>query len=460
MFIYYFVKLLAQIALRIFFKKYQVEGLNKLKAVKPPMIVVGNHPNTFMDPVIVATLIKQQVGFVGNASVFNKYSLPILNYFKVIPIYRKKDMSNQVLSQSVLNNVTFKRCYEFLEKKGTLLLFPEGTSEIERRLREIKTGTARIALGVEYQNNFEIGLKILPIGINYSDPTRFRSEVFVNVGEPILVSDFKTEYDPERFDAVEALTNRIEQQLRELTIVTEDEEEDVLVKNIEILYKNQLFESLNLSSSEKKNEFLLIGQIIQAIRFFEANQPAFFSQIRTQMSEYTKGLNQLKLSDEVVGHSQKESIASQFIITALIALLGLPFYLFGLVNNYLPYALPLRISNAITSDISYKGPILMTAGIFTFLGFYGVQMWVVQHFFQNIWLTLMYAIVSALCGFFALWYWNKVKKLRELWQTNRLFLKHPKEIVHLLEQRKELFVLLEAAKREFIVSPQTIKKFI
>ncbi len=226
MLLYAFLKFILRVSLRIFFRQFQIEGGEKLRKAKGPLILAANHPNTFMDPLIVATLVRQRVAFIANGSIFNRFTRPIFKYFHVIPVYRKKDTSDVPLSPAELNKKTFQRCYDYLEANGTILIFPEGTSEIERRLREIKTGTARIALGAEADNEFQLGIQILPIGLNYSDPTHFRTEVFVNVGQPILLTDFKEKYNPDSFEAVETLTQLIEQRLAETVIVTEDDEED------------------------------------------------------------------------------------------------------------------------------------------------------------------------------------------------------------------------------------------
>ncbi len=164
MLFYSLLKFVFTVTLRLFFRRFQVHGLEKLRKTKGPLILAVNHPNTFMDPLIVATLMPQRVAFIANGGIFNRLTRPIFKYFHVIPVYRKKDSSDVPLSPAELNKMTFQRCYDYLKAKGTILIFPEGTSEIERRLRELKTGTARIALGAEYENDFQLGLQILPIG--------------------------------------------------------------------------------------------------------------------------------------------------------------------------------------------------------------------------------------------------------------------------------------------------------
>ena len=450
--LYAFFKILITIALRVFFRKYQVQGREKLNEVKGPLIVVSNHPNTLIDPLIVATLMPQRVAFVANGSIFNRFTRPIFRYFNVIPVYRKKDLgdANNPVSQTELNKATFKNCYEHLAKNGTILLFPEGTSELERRLRDIKTGTARIALGAEHEKGFELDVKILPIGLNYSDQTRFWSEVFINVGEPILLSDFKQKYNPESFDTVEELTDLIAKKLAELSIVTEDEEEDSLVKNIEILYKNQLFEELHLPESEKKYEFSIIKEIIEAVRYFEKNQPELFTKLQTSINGYLGNIQELGLSDEVFYQTSKRSISTQFWQTVFVLVVGSPIYLYGLVNNYLPYILPSKLVRFISTDISYRGSILLTTGIVTFLGFYGLQIWAVHHFFGQAWLTFLYAMSLPLSGYFVLWYWRHAQQFGYLQRTRRIFATNYDQIKTLLQERTAIFEMLERLKEMYL----------
>ncbi|RDB05523.1 lysophospholipid acyltransferase family protein [Runella aurantiaca] len=448
MLFYSLLKFVFTVTLRLFFRRFQVHGLEKLRKAKGPLILAVNHPNTFMDPLIVATLMPQRVAFIANGGIFNRLTRPVFKYFHVIPVYRKKDTSDVPLSPAELNKMTFQRCYDYLKAKGTILIFPEGTSEIERRLRELKTGTARIALGAEYENNFQLGLQILPIGLNYSDPTRFRSDVFINVGNPIALAGFKEKYNSESFETVEELTDLIQQRMAETVIITEDEEEDTLVKQVEILYKNQLFEELVLDSKAQKDEFDLIKQIVTAVRYFEQHRPALFKSMQVKMSNYLDTLHKLRLSDEIF--TQTQHLSRHLRSTVSLLILGLPVYLFGLFFNYLPYILPSKITPLISKDISYRAPLMMTLGIFTFPLFYGLQLWIFQAIFQLPWLTIGLAICLPLSGFFVLWYWGRVTRLSHVWHAIRLFRRKPTLMQTLSSERTAIFQSLNEAKELYL----------
>ena len=432
----------------MFFRRFQVDGLDKLNRTKDPLILAVNHPNTFMDPLIVATIVRQRVAFIANGSIFNRFTRPIFSYFHVIPVYRKKDTADSTLSPAELNKRTFQRCYDYLEAKGTIMIFPEGTSEIERRLREIKTGTARIALGAEAENQFELGIQIVPIGLNYSDPTHFRSEVFINIGAPIQVSDFKESYHPDSFEAVENLTELIQQRLTETVIITEDAEEDSLVLQVEKLYKNQLFDDLQLNRKVKKHEFGLIKQLITAIRYFETHHPEQLKLLQIRMTNYLDSLKKLRLSDRIF--TQTKRLYGRIGSALLSLLFGFPFYVLGLVTNYIPYILPSKIARLISSDISYRAPIMMTVGIVFFPIFYGVEIYLAHLLLKNNWLTLVFAVSLPFLGYFVLWYWDRLARLSQLWQALRLFRQKPSLMESLSTERAKIFKALEEAKRLYL----------
>jgi hypothetical protein len=330
------------------------------------------------------------------------------------------------------------------------MIFPEGTSEIERRLRELKTGTARIALGAEYEHDFLLNTRIIPVGLNYSDPTHFRTDVFVNIGEPLAVKDWKDTFSPDNFEAVESLTAALETQLSELVIITEDDEEDSVVRNVEVLYKNQLFEDLALNPHDPKEEFGLIKQMVEAVRYFEQKRPDLFKKVQVSMTNYVENLQKLGLTDQVLLESKQ--LLAHFTGTLVRLLLGLPLYLFGLLTNYLPYKLPSKIAGWISTDISYRAPTMMSVGVVVFPVFYGVQVWAVHHWIGQPWLTALYALWLPLSGFFVLHYWDLAQRLARVWQSLRLFQKKPSLMNSLQQERRAIFQALENAKEEYLRS--------
>ncbi|MDX2305206.1 MAG: 1-acyl-sn-glycerol-3-phosphate acyltransferase [Microscillaceae bacterium] len=446
--LYPILKLIAHIALKVFFKSLKI----KHKALIPqrgPLIVVANHPNTFMDPILIAALLRPQVYFIANSSVF---ATPFLKWLfrqlHMIPIQRKTD------KVKIDNKEIFQKCYDFLAGGGTLLIFPEGTSIRARRLQELKSGTARIALGAESQNDFQLGLKIVTLGLNYSKPESFRSEVFVNVDEPIVVKDFQEAYETDSFAAANQLTEVMREKLEKHIIITHTEEEDRLTKQIETVYKSKLNEEIQLSDEPKEQDFLMTKGIVDAVQHFQEQDPQRIQRFSPKIERYLRNLDRLNLSDEVFARkSPQNGIFRASLQTAFYFVLGFPLFLYGLINNYIPYIIPSKVASKVvqwSKAEEYTAPVMMITGIFSFSFFYIVQLIAVQWIFQNWWLTLFYFISLPISGFFALFYANYLHDTQDKWRLFALFYKRTDLVATLVQQRKEIIRELEKAKEDYL----------
>jgi 1-acyl-sn-glycerol-3-phosphate acyltransferase len=101
------------------------------------------------------------------------------------PVYRFRDgFSTLRKNDEVIDN-----CAQLLSRGEAIVIFGEGNHDEHWRLRPLQKGFARIALTAEEKNNWTLGVKIVPVGIQYDSHSEFRSRVLVNFGEAILVKD-------------------------------------------------------------------------------------------------------------------------------------------------------------------------------------------------------------------------------------------------------------------------------
>lgn len=442
--LYYFLRFWVRLALRVFYKKIQVRNAHLLKTPSP-LIVVSNHPNTLMDPLIVASLFPQPLFFLANASLFRgKWKKKLFDILGLIPIYRKQDVRK--VNEKPDNKAIFAKCYEYLAKGASILIFPEGTSFVERRLREIKTGTARIALGAEAEHNFDLGLSIVSLGINYSHPTNFRSEVFVSIGEPIHAKDFAELFGQKEGEAVDKMTDKIRETLENNMIITQDQEEDQTVSQLEHIYQPYVAQQLGLSERNLEEKFDLTRKLIEALRFFEANENAKTQTLKEKLKEYTTDLAKSGLRDNLLANSQKTNPLF-LALGAFFLLLGFPFFLYGLLNNYIPYKLPFQIAKRTTSEIEFWAAIMMLSGSILFIIFYTLQIGLFYYFSEPV-PTFLYALSLPLSGFFALFYVKKAKnwfdhnRLRKAWRNK------PNLVQNLVRIRQEILDELESFRNK------------
>lgn len=440
--LYRFLKLLMQGTTRVFFRSITVKNPEAIPA-KGPLIILANHPGTFMDPIVIASIIDREVFFLGKGELFRgafaKWLLPKLN---IIPVYRKQD-DPSLMSK---NEDTFRKCFEHLEKGGAVLIFPEGVSITERKLKPVKTGAARIALGAEARNEFRLGVKIVNIGLNYADQHKFNRDLFINIHEPVSVSAYAGAYSRDHFKAAEAITEEIRRQLESVVISVRDERTDALVKDVETLYRHQLKRERGIRGKDTATEFEITQNIVKAVEYQAEHHPDFVESMRERINLYFAQLRRFNIGDEDLSRSHSSFFRSN-MQAFLFLLLGLPVYLYGLINNYIPFELPALLSKN-TKD--FRGAIGMVLGMFCFIIFYTLQISLVQHFFHLPLLTVLYALSLPLSGFFAYYYWHTFDRIRSRWLLIALFYKRSAAIAGLIAERESIIAEFEKVKKEFL----------
>lgn len=442
--IYHILKSLMRITVKVFFRKVHVRNAEAVPRTGP-VIIVANHPSTFMDPIVIAVTLKRPVYFLAKGEVFRSgFAKWLLPKFNMIPVYRKQDDPSAMHK----NEETFEKCYEHLEKGGALLIFPEGTSITERKLRKIKTGTARIALGAEAKNNFSLGVQIISIGLNYSNPHKFREELLINIDKPVDASSLKEEYHNDPVNAANALTEIIRDRLEKNIINIETEQLDSLVKNIEIIYKTKLAKEMGYSVSEKEEDFIITKGIADTVEFFQQNDPARVERIAMKVRNYLASLQRIGLTDKMLNKTAGGSLFLSNVRSILFIVIGFPFYLYGLINNYIPFELPAMLARKASKQPEWRGAIAMVAGTFTFLVFYTLQIILISNIFHKTWITVAYGVSLPLSGFFAYYYWHTVLYIRSRWRLISLFWKRARLIAALINERKEIIAEFDKAKEE------------
>lgn len=192
-----------------------------------PVLLVGNHPNALLDPVLVSWAARRPIRFLAKAPLF---SHPVIGWLVrasgSIPVYRQQDDPSQMLR----NRDSFSAVYEALGKGSAVAIFPEGISHSNPGLTPLKTGAARIALGAA--QIVGTTFPIIPVGLILREKDIFRSEAHSVVGTPIEWTDLAARGAGDQ-DAVRLLTERIERGMRAVTLNLEAWEDETIVRTAE-----------------------------------------------------------------------------------------------------------------------------------------------------------------------------------------------------------------------------------
>jgi len=205
--LYRVLKVIVSVAIRVFCRRIIINKPSFLKE-KGPLLLASNHPNSFLDSVIIDTLFDRPVWSLARGDVFkNKSAARLLAAMKILPLYR----TSEGVENLGENYKTFDTCINLFKRDAIVMIFSEGKCINEWHLRPLKKGTARLAIK-SWQEN--IPLKVLPVGINYSSFRRFGKNMFINFGEIITKEDINLQ-EPEGLRH-QAFNNQLQRQFENL----------------------------------------------------------------------------------------------------------------------------------------------------------------------------------------------------------------------------------------------------
>jgi 1-acyl-sn-glycerol-3-phosphate acyltransferase len=176
--LYALLKLYARFAIKIYCTRIIINQPEVLKS-KGPILFASNHPNSFLDGMILTTLLDKPLYSLARGDAFkNSWVNKLLRGLKLLPVYR----TSEGVENLEHNYATFDACRETFRENGMVLIFSEGKCENEWHLRPLKKGTARLSI-----TSWKEGtpLIVLPTAFNYSSFRKFGKEVHLFFGEPI-----------------------------------------------------------------------------------------------------------------------------------------------------------------------------------------------------------------------------------------------------------------------------------
>lgn len=196
--LYRLVKLFVRLAVKFFCRKTTINDTSLLQS-KGPLLLACNHPNSFLDAILLGSQFKHPVHFLARGDAFRKPIISrLLTMLKVIPIYRLSEGREYL----ALNDATFEHCQQILLQGGIVLIFSEGLCLNQWALRPLKKGTARIALNAWAQPTIKHLFQVLPVSLNYNGFRQIGKRLIIHFGKAITWEEL-----PEAITEGEAIQN-------------------------------------------------------------------------------------------------------------------------------------------------------------------------------------------------------------------------------------------------------------
>lgn len=346
--LYFIIRPFVRLTFRIFFSKIYLHHLERIPRDRP-VLISSNHPSAFLEACLLATHFPGTLHFLVRGDIFvNKYVVWILKQLHLSPIYRFVDGFKNLRA----NESTFNDCYRRLANNEILVVYSEGNTFQEKRLRPIQKGLARIAFGAMDAFPQMKNLCIVPLGVNYTHPNDFLSEVFVEAGFPIELNECYAGYKEDNVKAISDLTRTVEEAMKPLVIhVNADDDLPILDRlwlinkaNSKVTFWPVVDRSGDRYSKDKKTADL--------INTMNADEKS-------------------RLSSQIKTGKDKTSASILLMLLCIPAMIGK-------LLNWLPLYLASQIAKSKVKRIEFFASVLVGTGMFMYL-FYLILVGTVFH---------------------------------------------------------------------------------
>lgn len=407
--LYRFLKLLLGIGIRLYYREVRIKDKERL-AQKGAKIIIANHPNTLMDAWIIGQLCKEPIYFLTKGTFFNaKWKKKLLMSLGMIPINRATDGR----TSGVSNMSSFEHCYEVLEQGKTLVVFPEGNSFLERQLRELKSGTARIALELLLRGKLQ-DVTVIPVGLIYTKGEKFRSSVLGFVGENIDVKPFLELYKTDSIKASKQLTEEFRVALEKMLINSASIEQEQLVDQIvEVL----AIDVTGAAGKELERSIDSVKKAHDALNVMHLHEPWKIKRIEHLVRSIRWRLNQLEIDPDLVSGRRKPThVVVQLVESLGLILFGFPIFFFGAIHNLLPFQFTSLLMPKMVRDIEYYAPIAILIGLVIYPLTYAGFLYLGSFLFDiHGWWKLVYLLSMPISGILAYHFIRQIQNITFRW---------------------------------------------
>jgi glycerol-3-phosphate O-acyltransferase/dihydroxyacetone phosphate acyltransferase len=439
------IRAVLRLALRVYFRRIEVTGLENVPR-DSPVIFVLNHPNALVDPAFLLCLTPRRVAFLAKAPLFH---MPVIGYLvralDSLPAYRRQDEG-----QDVSRNIeTFNAARQLLTRGVTIGICPEGVSHDEPRLKPLKTGAARIALAAAASDD-AMDLKIVPVGLYYTEKTTFRSSALLYFAEGLPVKRVALEPDgtPPR-EAVRELSDQIETALREVMLHAEQEEALSLISRAE-----QIFSAAEIDEHDEEQRLArslqLRQRFLEGYAFYRGHSSRRIDAIEARIVRFEyemkqAGIDPADLSLPPTAAHTIFGLLAQIFTCVLLA----PLALFGAVVHYPAY----RFAGYLSRRLARRDQdVISTFKIISAMLLFPATWVVVALASWRLagWRAGMAALIlTPLCGYVAVRFFEEIDRFFGSFVALALFVTRRRSFVRLLAERaaihREILALGEEA---------------
>ncbi len=373
----------------VYYRRVIVLGRNNIEP-DHHLIFAPNHQNALMDALAVLFTNKgHQPIFLARADIFKKkFIASILYSFKILPVYRIRDGFSSLKE----NNETFNKTIDVLRNKNGLVILPEGDHAGFRRLRQLKKGICRIAFQSEQASDFNLNIKIIPVGLEFTNYHRFRQVLTVVYGKPVEVSEYHELYRKSPEIALNELRNKLSSEMRRIMVHIESEEDYEAIDELRSIINGRYSDNIRFPKLFRDRI------LIENLNRLKTMNQTLYSKICSLSLEVKEKTKKLNLSYRLL--EKKRHIIGMLLAGFTGLVISFPLYLYGNIFTLTFLTLP-RLRATKIKDIQFHGTFMY--GISLALALVVLPIYLILSFliFSPWWLGALVFLSLPFAGLFA-----------------------------------------------------------
>ena len=171
--------------------------VDKIPTYEGGRIISSIHINGLVDPVVIISTQERRVISMGRHDIM---TMPLIGWFArrmgAQPVIRKAEIKKGVANPEYATKINHRSLLTMSSCISTgynAIVMPEGKSHQDTKLHKFRTGIMRFAINsASISNEKDLPLPALqPVGLHYRCHHKFRTDLFVEYIEPIIVNPTK-----------------------------------------------------------------------------------------------------------------------------------------------------------------------------------------------------------------------------------------------------------------------------
>jgi 1-acyl-sn-glycerol-3-phosphate acyltransferase len=375
---------------KIFYRKVIVLGRENINP-GDHLIFAPNHQNALMDALAVLFTQEAQLVFLARADIFRKKTIASILYFlKILPVFRIRDGYGSLKG----NDEIFTKTIDVLKSKNGLVILPEGDHAGFRRLRQLKKGICRVAFQTAEATSYSLNIKVIPVGLEFSNYSRYRQVLTVVYGKPIEVSEFYDLYKVSPEKALNELRSRISGEMKRIMVHIESEEDYEALDELRIMINGKYSDDIKFTKLFRDRI------LINKMNLLKTSDPSLYERICSLSLQVKKKAADLNTSYRLL---EKKKHPLGWLIAGLAGLIiTFPLFIYGNIFNLTFLEIPnLQIRKI--RDVQFHSSIRYGISLILAIIFLPVYLFLSFIIFSSWWEGLLIFLTLPVSGLFA---WN------------------------------------------------------